>query len=88
MSDFVDRIFARINNSSSGLNPIEFKEFYDLTASGMNAPMLDSKFIMSQFNQIRKAQPNIISRIEMQDYVRSLYKAIIAFSYTCYGPAR
>lgn len=85
LADYVDKIFARLNNPTNELNPYEFKEFLDLTASGMNAPMADSNYIMNQFNLIKRNQQNLISRLEMQDYVKRLYKAIVNFGNSCFN---
>lgn len=79
MKSLIDDIFSTLNNNSNELSAIEFKEFYDLTAKGMNAPQLDSNYIISEFNSIHKSKSGFLSKLEMQQYVTRLYKSIINF---------
>ena len=79
MSKFIDGVFTKLNIRQNELSSIEFKEFFDLTSSGMNAQMLDSSYIMNQFNLIPKAKQNVLSKQEMQKYVIRLYKLIVNY---------
>lgn len=80
MVELIESIFSKLNNGGVLLNSIEFKEFYDLTAAGMNAPLLDSVYIMKEYNSILKEDPLGISKYEMQLYVTKLYKGIVNYA--------
>ena len=80
MSELIDSIFLTLNNSTNLLSSIEFKEFYDLTSSGMNAPQLDTTYIMNEYLFIPKADPLGISKSELKLYVSKMYQAIINFA--------
>ena len=88
MSKFINGVFAKLNIKNNELTPIQFKDFFDMTSSGMNAPFLDSSYIMNQFNLIPKAQPNVLSKEEMQSYVIRLYSSLVNFAVSCLNQQR
>lgn len=77
MRGLINDIFATLENRSNDFSAKNFKDFYDLTAKGMNAQILDQNYIMNEFNSLNQSKPGYISRDELQRYVTRLYRSIV-----------
>lgn len=82
LTEFVNDVFHTLNNSSNELSMIEFKEFYDLTAKGLNSPTLEPDFIMKEFQKADLTGKNKVSKKELEIYISKLYTHICTIIYS------
>jgi len=73
---FVGEIFTKLNNTIHELSMMEFKEFFDLTAKGINTVPLDINDVTTQFLVADRYGLGKLTREDMRIYVTKLYNLI------------
>lgn len=76
LSLFIDQIYCKLNNDSEFLSLLEFKQFFDLTANGINTVPLEFEIIKNEFLLADRKSRGNLSREDMAEYVSQFYNAI------------
>ena len=65
-----------MHNSSASITPIEFKEFYDLTAEGLSVQPLSCDFVMKEFKKADYNNKGFITQKQLSNYIVQFYQCI------------